>query len=81
MRQTNHFLHRANCLWTAHRLEHHLNKLARSQKETAGPETQHMEGLLRLERKIGGEMALIRYLTEKYQILTKGASHPERLAI
>ena len=72
---------RVRCLWTAYRLEHHLKKLNQLQKQTSGSDIHTTKDLLCLERKIGREMALIQYFQQVYQLYTKGADHPERLAI
>lgn len=66
-------IRKAHCLLTAHRLEYRWRRLLRLKKKENGQACYRKKLLL--------EKAKIDYLSALYAILTKGADHPERLAI
>ena len=64
------------CILTAHRIERCWRKISRLKKKNRPGRI-----CTRSLRKTQEAEAWLAYLTQLYRILTKGADHPERLAI
>ena len=74
MKGNQTFFHTTRCILAAYRLERCWKKLLRTKKRERAATGQP-------SRRLALRKARVRYLTERYDILVKGADRPERLAI